>query len=523
MAFAQTFNIGYLKTSADLGEEIFLSVTDNFEYGPGIIRDGVTIPRMRDPHTDSHALGCGPPAAWRDLPETTTNAYVQRAGTWTLFHHLDRFLKIYGEKYHVIGIQSCGDLTMNPWHIALIHKRNRTILCRLVAPARQQREPDEPFAERTYRCLVKWRSQAPPWKHDFIDLQFSEVEDGFHAAIADNDYLDKQYKGRTKRAWLEEAGINLNNIAPQIDFALSGKPIIQKGSEIPLATVIDRFQDVRHIFNLPEVPASGQFGDLPVSKINFGEHELYKYVNTRRAALHSPILVPFRWSGVSVKWGELEEAMRKELFKPDSETPTKRGYYRKYSDHFAEIFFPYNVYPFGVLGGKTDELVGLASGGLSGRIGNTLTGITTIMYDFFGCEDALILDEGFDTFHIVNPAVKTRGRSGFAYDNKRLLDEIAVYALAKFEVDREKCSKELAADREKVPATARPARYYRPGGSDGFTEDMADWHLNAPLIEELKRYCEKVKSQKTYRSIAVEPQRSQIRSVIIFAVPHDRL
>ncbi len=34
-----------------------------------------------------------------------------------------------------------------------------------------------------------------------------------------------------------------------------------------------------------------------------------------------------------------------------------------------------------------------------------IEGITQIMYDFFGCTDAMVLDEGFDVFSVTNPNV----------------------------------------------------------------------------------------------------------------------
>ena len=491
MSFGQTFNIGYLKTRSSQGEEIFLSVTENCECGPGIVRDGVTLPRMDDPHRSAMVWGEPPAPQYDLLEEKSFNPFVQRAATWTLFHHLKKFIEEHGDRYLVIGMQSCGDLTMNPWHVALIRRDGIPILCRV---------PEERFDQRTYRCLVKWRDTDKehfPWRYSFADLKFVQVLHGFHASIPDEECARLEKRGE----W-PATGISPLNVTHLIEFALAGKPIIQKGSEIPLNTVIDRFQDVRHIFNLPTVPATGYFRDTHVRKINFGEHELYSSFNARRAALHSPVIVPLHLDGVTVQWENLELALTNELFKPDPQTPTKRGQFRKYDRDSVEIFYPYNVYPFGVLGGKSGELVGLASGGLSGQIGNTLPGITTIMYDFFGCEDALVMDEGLDTFHIVNPNPKAKDDDPdvYEYDNQQLLDELAAFTLARLEKDREDCKKSI--------------------GNYPLGEDMAEWPLNRKLVQELRDHCAKFKLKpgQEFRSLAVEPHRSQIRSVLIFAV-----
>src|SRR5712692_2230236 len=104
MARSQHFDIGFLVTEG-AGEHIFISVSPGFEHGPGIQRDGISNPRMTDPHTVravTHHFGLDD-TSWRNL-ETTTNAFVQRAGTWTLYHHLQNFVVKYGHDWRVIGV-----------------------------------------------------------------------------------------------------------------------------------------------------------------------------------------------------------------------------------------------------------------------------------------------------------------------------------------------------------------------------------------------------------------------------------
>ncbi len=502
MSYSEIFNIGYLKTYSKFNEEIFLSVTPNFYSGPGIQRDGLTAPRMIDPHTVQQVWGANVGAYNNaNLPETT-NPYIQRAGTWTIFQHVNNFIENYGSDYTIIGVQSCGDLTMNPWHVALIkHTDNKNSLCRLNIPG----SFIEPIEDRSYRCLVKWNEDMITGIHDmryeFIDLKFFDLDrQEIMTKIIDDDYKSRMAD------WFKKSKVNPENITDNIEFALSGKPIIQKGSDIIIANVIDSFQDVRHIFNLPSVDAYTFRTNGRIGKINFGEYVLYNNLNVRRAAIHSSIIVTIEdpQIDVRVKWNELKCVLDERHFKEVYSSPTKRGEYRKYDQKSVEIFFPYNVYPFGVIGGgKSGGLACLAAGGLSGRVGTTLEGITRIMYDFFGCEDALVLDEGYDTFHIINPNEKKNktDNDDLKYNNEQMLEQIASFTLKRIQDDDTDCK-------------LTTNDYH-------FKNDFKEWPLNKPLIKKLDDYAKSKgitpKSLSELEIIAVEPKRSQIRSVIIFA------
>jgi|SRR5687767_1444335 hypothetical protein len=118
MSKDEKFSIGFLKIS-DQNEHLFLSITPGFEHGPGIQRDGITEPRMTDPHSVPFVCEAMGFQHTNGL-EHTTNPFIQRAGTWTLYHHLKAFIEKRGNEWQIIGVQSNGDLTMNPWHVAYI-------------------------------------------------------------------------------------------------------------------------------------------------------------------------------------------------------------------------------------------------------------------------------------------------------------------------------------------------------------------------------------------------------------------
>jgi hypothetical protein len=176
-----------------------------------------------------------------------------------------------------------------------------------------------------------------------------------------------------------------------------------------------------------------------------------------------------------------------------AESPTRRGQFRKYpNSNELEVFLPHNVYPFGVIGLSSGSLVCLASGGLSGRVGNTLEGITRIMYDFFGCEDAMVLDEGYDTFQVINPH---SSEGHYKYTNEEILEAILRFTAEMLE-------RELAESKPHHSLT------------------MEDWPLNRDIVRNVREDSSKLDPTGKNPSdiLIVRPHRSQMRSVIIFGV-----
>src|SRR2546422_11172092 len=104
MAKIGRFNIGFFRLSAR-SEHLFISVTPGLEHGPGIQRDGITAPRMTDPHGVEYVCNANSIPPTRGL-SPTTNPYVQRAGTWTLYDHIRAFIEAKGRDWQFIGVQS---------------------------------------------------------------------------------------------------------------------------------------------------------------------------------------------------------------------------------------------------------------------------------------------------------------------------------------------------------------------------------------------------------------------------------
>ena len=240
---------------------------------------------------------------------------------------------------------------------------------------------------------------------------------------------------------------------------------------------------------------------------------MFANVNERRAALLSPVIIDLDIDErVKMTWENVSNTLRKRHFRETHESPTRRGQFRCYSNQATkervEVFFPHNVYPFGVLGiqalqgdhKQPNNIVCLSSGGLSGRVGNTLEGIGRIMFDFFGCTDAMVLDEGYDVFFISNP---TNIDSSYKYTNDELLKKVLTFTNQRVEHDQEE-----SLDK------ANDYSYFSKGG-------MKEYPLNKSLIKELKRDYESIEPSDYSDVVLVQPRRSQMRSVLIFAAKEE--
>jgi hypothetical protein len=492
------FNVGYARYDQAKSEDVFLSVTPGFEHGPGIQRDGISQPHMTNPHRVAYvcnALGLEPQIDEKQ----TTIPHLQRAGTWTLYNHLKRFHDTLGKQgWRIIGAQGHGDLTMNYWHVAYCNQEEfgrSPIFCAL--RTEEDSSAREPYQERSYRCLIKWKETSG--RHP--RLSFHNVH--FRAA------------GNIAGVSVHLADENNADVTGKVSFAMAAKTIIENRQELTLEAVIDKFDDVRHIFALREVAARGHHKGHDINKAVFGEYNLFTNLNERRAALHSSVVIPLSpINNLSYDQSDVMRALQSAHFKhtqTPSDIPTLRGQFREFPLQIhdkgcIDIFFTKNVYPFGVIGipepknsikSPGAEVICLSSGGLSGRIGNTLEGITRIMYDFLACGEAMILDEGLDVFQLINSETPNSNLRDHATGNPRFTNEQILNGVAHF------CHQLIESERAECKTK--------------FTQDPADFPLNKQVFEELNRANASTDALDPNELFAVAPQRSQIRAVMIFA------
>lgn len=492
------YDLAHCAAASD--EHLFLSVSDGFEYGPGIHRDGVSEPSMLDPHCVARIKQqrkMKTPVAY----SRTTNGFLQRAGTWTIYHHVKNFIEKTKGEWEIRAVQSNGDLTMNPWHVAYVGRSplsaERNFFCGLYTEGDEKTH--EPIDRRTYRCLIKWTAEAAAirgCRYEFGDVQIRKSGDLYVLLPAIGSDMNEIAEAPRYDA-------QQRDISSLVEFALAGKPIIENHHELPLAHAVDRFQDVRHVFNVPRVSSlRGQ--------ITLGEYQLFHYINERRGALYTPIVVNLRPPN-----GQYEidsDVLDRELrgyqtivFERTSDFPARPGQFRFYPGDRdrLEIFLQHAIYPFGALGigrpGAADapqQIVTLSCGGLSGRVGNTLQGVTRMMSIFLRCSDAMILDEGLDVCMIVNASPE-----GDVLGNEALKKKVLTFT------------------RERLAEDDRGSKELR-GQPKHAAKGMKQYPLNRPFAEEVENDFQTLNQNRAvlYDDVfRVRPGRAQIRSMLIYA------
>jgi hypothetical protein len=121
------------------------------------------------------------------------------------------------------------------------------------------------------------------------------------------------------------------------------------------------------------------------------------------------------------------------------------------------------------------------------------------MYDFLGCTDAMVLDEGYDVFFVRNPM--TSGNC--IYTNSELLERVLWFTKYRANIDV-KQAQELSTDYMFGPM-------------------MEKWPLNKKYFDELNEDFARTTARDYSDIMVVTPNRSQIRSVLIFAVRESNL
>ena len=413
-----------------VGEEIFLTYTWDREEGPPIKRTGMGPPFMQ-------RIG-GRVNAWIMHP------FALRAGSWlirdtmgaeelneatqelqesrrreiqtqdlevlketidelkSLPSHEGRFRTAY-PNHEVIGIQGCGDLTMNYWNVAFINdrlgKRPNTLICLR----------DEPLDHRTYSCLVKWKTEHGPGRVTIEDLQFK--------ANVRADRVNEMVWVRFGASWLPRA--------ERIAFAVSNQQVIRDGKIVPTVTSCHQFSDLRHLIQMPNLNPEGPlhaaersvkegryrprtyFGKPQYEDLWLGEKELLNDAsqNLVRAALSGPVFLNFPdGADKQVLRGALSLSGYREV--PNPLDVLEKGDWRFVERGpqvtVLEIYFKRNTYSWTMIGltPENRRILCLACSGFPGKSGYLLEEAAERLLEA-GAHNALLIDEGADVFQMV--------------------------------------------------------------------------------------------------------------------------
>jgi hypothetical protein len=310
----------------------------------------------------------------------------------------DRHFVLNYPDHEVIGQQGCGDLTMNLWSVAYLHSAltpaGKPVMLYLHA---------EPVAGRTYPCLVKWLpvGNKPP-RVTIEDMQFSP-----HATSTQ------------ELAWVLEGGTP-RPVGDQIEFAVSGKPVIRHGKPVNLSRRTRQFRDLRHLLNLTNLNPKGKIPGSPddtpppraffarpqYNDVWFGEAQLLDDENLQRGAMAGPVVLSRLYAGLSVTIDHLRAALVDagyiELTSPVKDLDPGEFRFVPGDDTLVEIYLRKATYAWNVMGldAKQATIHAFACEcrwGAAGR-GYQLGTLAELMLERFGTHDALLFDEGQDVF-----------------------------------------------------------------------------------------------------------------------------
>ncbi len=225
---AEHFSTGY--SEFELGGtndvQMFVSITPELTLGPSIRRDGITNPTMF--HPDDVSEGNMP---YRD----TSDEFEQRARSWTIFNHLKNFCRKMGKEWRILGAQGFGDLSMNPWVLAVLKNSSlcggRCEFSRLGLPIQQEYQEPVYEMDKIYTSLVKYKTG---------EYKFEDVSFALRQNTPDEPYISR----------ISTDG-EMTRIENEIEFLVSGKPLLRGNQTVPLYSVIERYSDIRHIFATP--------------------------------------------------------------------------------------------------------------------------------------------------------------------------------------------------------------------------------------------------------------------------------
>lgn len=437
-------------------EEIFLVYSKGFEQGPYIRRPGDRPPSMR--HIDS---------PWIE----TVDPFEQRLGTWFIqsdckkpeedeindelklvrgqlkqgeksgmsddeMNRLQRLEKTlttllqdaqsqpsYDDKFRkdyqgleIIGQQGCGDLTMNLWYVAYIRSaftKNEKVLIHLF---------EEPIFDRTYTCLVKWRRNGK-------------------VTIEEDVRLDP-YKTSPRSLNIKERCVDVDD---EVEFAVSGKPVIRNGETVDFATVVHQFSDMRHLFQLPNLnPPDGRprffFGRTwEEGDVWLGEKQLLDDRNLQRAAIKEAVILDRLYSGMGASEEQVRDSMESAGYELEQDTRASltEGKWRFILENrnLIEVCLKPAVYPWGIIGVDEEDkhVLAFACNGHQGRSGYTLKEACNKFIDVTKkngkpIKHALLMDEGNDVFQKVKingvleeriPLRRRRLRASFIFARKK--------------------------------------------------------------------------------------------------------
>lgn len=453
--------LSIVKFELKKGEDIFLSYTHGREHGPIIERTGNSSPFMSHLYAkypgqitnhpeglrlrtwlilnslrgDQHNLQTGRPpfleTDWARVQSKLdkTNQDLSQAQLNSQQSEIDRlkeikrtldcykqenpkipahdteFCRAY-QDHEIIGMQGCGDLTMNLWNVAYLN-----------SPLALGGKPllihayEEPISQRIYSCLIKQKPDLTSYQVIKDKLAIEDVRFDPNASSAKGMI----YVNRND---------NWQACGDEVEFALSNEQVLRDGKLVKLNHITEEFSDLRHLLYLPNLnppvplPLPGvaedsgrprlYFANNTGEDIWFGEAQLLNHRNLQRAAMEGPIFLSRLYQGLGASKNQIRGAMALAEYEEVKELrqELKVGQYRfvPEDDRQVEVYFKRNLYGWSMIGlnEQKNKILSLACEGCplpGNRSGYVLEEAVEELRQA-GAENALLIDEGADVFQI---------------------------------------------------------------------------------------------------------------------------
>lgn len=256
---------------------------------------------------------------------------------------------------------------------------------------------DEPFLNRSYPMLVRWKNGGV----SFENIRFVKEENSERYRVISDERGD---------------------ITEGVEFATFGQTIINNGKKVPLLDVIEKFEDLRHLFTFPRIKLSKMrelgfniSGNLSGS-FYFGANYLVGKSDLLEKSAQSGV-VKLNIKDVFLEflkahdleaiskfenhYSSLKQMLIEGLVAADYRETVKGvdelfwGEYRIIGDELY-IKFKEGIYPHTAIGIKDDgEIVMYAIDGFSGRLGASYEQIQELLLRD-GVEKAILIANGGD-------------------------------------------------------------------------------------------------------------------------------
>jgi hypothetical protein len=437
-------------------EEIFLFYSKSFEHGPGIQRTGKGSPYMHDKSRPSDysitdprmqrdgtwylgpeykdadiadirkelkklekdaeeyqiklrdGLSAREEKVFNVLKDMTEKRRRYRARILAKLQSNPGSFKDYESQFHdchpdyeIVGMQGCGNLSMNDWYVAFINsdftEGNPTLI---YLPSEAKNMPN-----RTYTCLVKWKQGN---KKEERPLTIEKLSFNIY----------NEHVGSNIVTSLNRDGIDITH---DIQFAVHGTQLVENGRLVSLREKIIEIGDIRHVYKLINVnPRDSMwprrfFGKNQYDDVWFGERHLLQNVeDVRRLALTGPVKLDCNFENMGADIDEISQMLLMGGYNivDEWESLGSPGEFKKIGGSIIEVYLPRNVYAYSMMGvDSKGNVSALAVGGKAGQLGQPLEGAAQNMLNYGlrigtreqvysgpGIKDALLIDQGNDVF-----------------------------------------------------------------------------------------------------------------------------